>query len=78
MIRGKKVGGILTETKVQGENVKFLVVGIGINNSKAFFTDDIKDIATSIEKEFELKIDTMEFIRRFYDEFNKRLKSRIK
>ena len=27
---GKKLGGILTQTKVIGENVKYLVVGIGI------------------------------------------------
>ena len=62
MHNNKKLGGILTETKMVGENVKYLVVGIGINTSKEHFTDDIKDIATSIKKEFNIDIDTQEVI----------------
>lgn len=58
----KKLGGILTQTKIVGENVKYLVVGIGINTSKDYFTDDIKDIATSIKKEFNIDVDTQEVI----------------
>ena len=42
MIKDKKVGGILTESKVSSEIVKFLVIGIGINTEKMNFTDDIK------------------------------------
>ena len=37
MIGTKKLGGILTETKLQGEIVKVLVIGIGINTNKSFF-----------------------------------------
>ena len=62
MPNNKKLGGILTETKMVGENVKYLVVGIGINTSKEHFTDDIKDIATSIKKEFNIDVDTQEVI----------------
>ena len=39
-----------------------VVVGIGINTSKEHFTDDIKDIATSIKKEFNIDVDTQEVI----------------
>ena len=56
MIKDKKVGGILTESKVSSEIVKFLVIGIGINTEKMNFTDDIKNIATSIKKEFGIGI----------------------
>lgn len=62
MHNNKKLGGILTETKMVGENVKYLVVGIGINTSKEHFTDDIKDIATSIKKEFNIDVDSEEVI----------------
>lgn len=78
IINGKKVGGILTESKIQKENVKFLVVGIGINTSKTVFTEDIKDIATSINIEFNKKIDTVKFIEKFYSKFKETLKGRIK
>ena len=35
MINKQKVGGILTETKLQGEIVKQLVIGIGINTKNS-------------------------------------------
>ena len=74
---GKKIGGILTETKLVSEQVKYLVVGIGINTVKMQFTDDIKDIATSIKKEFELEIDAQEFIAKFCNKFEKYILERI-
>jgi len=74
---GKKIGGILTETKLVSEKVKYLVIGIGINTSKMQFTDDIKNIATSIKKEFELEIDAQEFIAKFCNKFEKYILERI-
>lgn len=74
---GKKIGGILTETKLVSEQVKYLVVGIGINTVKMQFTDDIKDIATSIKKEFALEIDAQEFIAKFCNKFEKYILERI-
>ena len=41
------------------------------------FTDDIKDIATSIKKEFELEIDAQEFIAKFCNKFEKYILERI-
>ena len=73
----KKIGGILTETKLVSEQVKYLVVGIGINTIKMQFTDDIKDIATSIKKEFGLEIDAQEFIAKFCNKFEKYILERI-
>ena len=45
---GKKVGGILVETKVQSGFVNEIVIGIGINVMQKEFPEEIKDIATSI------------------------------
>jgi len=73
---GKKLGGILTESKVTQEKVKYLVIGIGINTNKMNFTDDIKDIATSIKKEFNIEIDSMEFISVFCNTFEKIIQKR--
>jgi len=73
----KKIGGILTETKLVSERVKYLVIGIGINTFKMQFTDDIKDIATSIKKEFNVEIDAQEFIAKFCNKFEKYILERI-
>ena len=66
---GKKIGGILTETKILSEKVKYLVIGIGINTNKENFPDDIKNVATSIKKEFGIIVDTEEFITEFCNKF---------
>lgn len=74
---GKKIGGILTESKVISQNVKYLVVGIGLNTKKEKFNDEIKNIATSIKKEFGIKVDTKEFIEEFFNRFEKEIIKRM-
>lgn len=74
----KKIGGILTESKIILENVKYLVIGIGINTSKKQFSDDIKNLATSIKKEFNIDIDAEEFISEFCNRFEEDIIRRSK
>jgi len=78
IINNKKIGGILTESKVNSDCIKYLVVGIGININKTCFSEDIKDIATSIKKEYGISVDKYEFITEFCNEFEKHLNERIK
>ena len=63
MYNNKKIGGILTESK--------------INTEKMNFSEDIKNIATSIKKEFGIKVNRLEIISDFCNEFEKRIKRRI-
>lgn len=77
VINGKKIGGILTQTKLKGENVKYIVIGIGINTNKMQFSDDIKEIATSIKKEFGINIDNQKFINEFCNLFEEKIIKRI-
>lgn len=65
MIRGKKVGGILTETKLQGSDVKDLVIGVGINTNQKELSSEIKDISTSIRNEFNIEINNYDVIGEF-------------
>lgn len=74
VFNGKKIGGILTETKVVKENVKYLVIGIGINTKKQNFSKDIEDIATSIKKEFNVDVNREEFITEFCNRFENYMK----
>lgn len=77
VFNNKKIGGILTETKVISGNVKHLVVGIGINTEKENFSEDIKDIATSIKKEFNVDIAVKEFIEEFCNRFENEIIKRM-
>lgn len=78
MINNKKIGGILTQGKINGKYIRYLVIGIGININKKYFTNDIKDIATSIKNEFEVDIDREEVITEFCNIFEKEINRRIK
>ena len=73
VFNGKKIGGILTETQIISEVVKYLVIGIGINTNKKSFNDEIKDIATSIRKEFNINVDTQSFVTEFCNRFEKEI-----
>lgn len=74
----KKIAGILTESKIISEKVKYLVVGIGINTSKTQFSDDIKNSATSIKKEFNIDIEPTEFVAEFCNRFEEDIIKRSK
>lgn len=78
MCNGKKIGGILTEAKIIGNKVKYLVIGVGINTNKSFFANDIKNIATSIKKEFNIEINSFDFISEFCNRFEKIIQRRSK
>lgn len=77
IIKYKKTGGILTESKMQGELVKFLVIGLGINTSKMNFTKDIEDIATSIKKSYGIEVDRDFILSEFCNRFEKTLERRL-
>lgn len=78
MINNKKIGGILTESKTLGENVKFLVIGIGINTCKTNFIHELEDIATSIKREYQIEIDREKLIAKFCNELEKNIDKRLK
>lgn len=77
-LKGKKLGGILCQTKLVGEKVKYIVIGIGININKINFPEDIKDIATSVKKEFpEIELNNLEIVSKFCNIFEDILNKRI-
>ena len=50
MVKGKKLGGILCESRIQGKSIKWVVLGIGINVNETAddFENDISGTATSL------------------------------
>ncbi len=51
MLSGKKCAGILTELVADGENTKYIVVGIGVNINHDSFPPELEEIATSLRVE---------------------------
>lgn len=53
LFHGKKTGGILCESKISGQSVKSMVVGIGINvnETEIDFPDELKETAISLSIE---------------------------
>lgn len=77
VIRKRKVGGILTETKLQGSIVKTLVIGIGINTNQIQFSKEIEDIATSIKNEFDIEVNNQDVINEFLNVLEEKIEKRI-
>lgn len=62
MLNGKKISGILTESHTRGENVAFLLISIGFNVNETEFSEETKEIATSLKKEYKKEFDREEII----------------
>ncbi len=64
LVNGKKVCGILTEVNAEMELVDYIVVGIGINANVDMdeFSDDVRNVATTLMSELEEPIDRISFI----------------
>ena len=76
-LENKKIGGILTESKINSELVRFLVIGIGINTTKINFADDIKQLATSIKQECGIVVNREKIISSFCNKFENVIKNRL-
>ena len=69
LINKKKFCGILTETKLKGLNVENLIIGIGMNINQDIFHEDIKEIATSLKKEYKKSFNSIEILEKFLEKF---------
>lgn len=72
-INQKKVCGVLTENVI-GQDVKFSIMGIGLNTNIEKFPNDLKDIATSLEIETGKKIDNNQILKEIIREIKENLK----
>jgi BirA family biotin operon repressor/biotin-[acetyl-CoA-carboxylase] ligase len=69
LIRGKKVGGILTEMHAEPNQVRFVIVGIGLNINQEKFPGELANLATSLRAETGKLQSRMELLVRLLREF---------
>jgi BirA family biotin operon repressor/biotin-[acetyl-CoA-carboxylase] ligase len=69
LIGGKKAGGILTEMHAEPSQVRFVIVGIGLNVNQENFPGELAHIATSLRMETGKPQSRMELLVRLLREF---------
>ena len=69
---GKKIGGILTESVSQGEIVKKVFIGIGINVNEDKFPGNLSEIATSLKLEFGKEFARKKILKKFLELFEEK------
>jgi BirA family transcriptional regulator, biotin operon repressor / biotin---[acetyl-CoA-carboxylase] ligase len=69
LLNGKKIGGILTEMHAEPNQIKFVIVGIGINVNQEKFPAELSAIATSLRKETGRVWPRLELLARLLHEF---------
>lgn len=62
LLNKKKICGILTEVHTRGEKIEYLLISIGFNVNEEKFEDEIKEIATSLKKEYHKEFNREEII----------------
>jgi BirA family biotin operon repressor/biotin-[acetyl-CoA-carboxylase] ligase len=70
----RKIAGILTETVVSSD-VKFSIMGIGINTNIDEFPGELENIATSLKIELGKKVDNEKILKQIVEELKKQLKT---
>lgn len=72
ILNGKKIAGILTESISQGEIIKKIYIGIGININQDSFDSKLENIATSLKKEYKKDFSREEILKQFLEIFEKK------
>lgn len=68
LLNGKKICGILTEVSTTGEKINYLIISLGFNVNEDYFEEDIKNIATSLKREFNKEYEREDIIKKFMEE----------
>ena len=69
LIRGKKAGGILTEMHAEPSQIRFVIVGVGLNVNQEKFAGELAERATSLRIETGKFHSRMELLVRLLREF---------
>lgn len=62
LLNNKKICGILTEINTIGEKINYLLISFGFNVNEDEFSDETKDIATSLKREYNKEFEREEII----------------
>lgn len=78
IFKGKKMGGILTESMTEGETTKKIFIGIGFNVNQISFPGNLENIATSLKREFKADFSRKDILIRFLEIFEEQYLNLLK
>jgi len=71
LVGNKKIAGILVETSFRGSELKFIIVGVGVNINNSFIEDKtLSEIATSYYDLTKRKYDILQFLEKLLKRIN--------
>ena len=73
MLNNKKICGILTQTNTQGEKINYILISMGFNVNETRFSEEVKDIATSLKNEYKKEFDRKEIISKILENIEKEI-----
>lgn len=73
LLAGKKISGILTQMGTQNEKIQYLLIGIGFNVNQTKFSEELKNIATSLQKECYKEYSREEILIKILEELEKEI-----
>lgn len=71
ILNQKKISGILTEVHTRGEKIEYLLISIGFNVNEENFSEEIKEIATSLKIEYKKEFSREDIIIKIVQEIDK-------
>lgn len=66
-LNGKKIGGILTEINTVSGCINYLLISVGFNVNEENFSDETKELATSLKSVYHKEFSREEIIKRFIE-----------
>ena len=67
LLNEKKICGILTEINTISGNINYLIISLGFNVNEDIFSEETKNLATSLKKEYGKEFEREEIIKKFIE-----------
>ncbi len=67
LLNGKKICGILTEINTISGKINYLIISLGFNVNEDRFSEETKNLATSLKKEYGKEFEREEIIKEFIE-----------
>ena len=77
LLKGKKICGILTEINTISEKINYLIISLGFNVNEEQFSEETKNLATSLKKEYGKDFNREDIIVKFIEILEQNIKIQI-